>query len=117
MGLDYRLKTTGADIGIDDVLLAGLKRRYPTKDVEGELSTMALWLERYPKRRPVNGWRFVDNWLTRAPAVVKPPPVMHAWWTTDERTINQGAAVGLAPRAGETMATFRDRIAAKMRSA
>lgn len=97
--------------------VAALKRKFPSRDVDAELAKAHLWLLRYPKRRPVNVWRFLDSWLKKAPETHKPPPVVNAWWTTDERTVNQGAALGLSPRAGETMANFRDRIAAKMRGA
>lgn len=78
---------------------------------------MHLWLLRYEKRRPANLWRFIDTWLKRAPETVRPPPVVNAWWTTDERTVNQGRAVGIEPRPGETMAEFRNRLADKMRGA
>ena len=111
------LPCRSGDVDLSTDTIAALKRKYPTRDVDGEIAKMHLWLLRYPKRRPINVWLFVDNWLKRAPAVNRPPPVVNAWWTTDERTVNQGAALGLSPRAGETMANFRDRIAAKMRGA
>ena len=95
--------------------IAALKSRFPTKGVEKELHAMHLWLLRYPKRRPCNVWRFVDNWLRKSPNVVRPPATtMFGWWTSDERTINQGHAVGIAARPGESMSQLRDRISAKL---
>ena len=97
--------------------VTALQSKFPTRDVPAELAKMHLWLLRYPKRRPANIWRFVDTWLKRAPEVRKPPTVVNAWWTTEQRTLNQGAAIGIQPRPGETMAEFRDRVADKMRAA
>lgn len=111
------LTTRDGAVELSTDTIAALKRKHPTRDVDAEIAKMHLWLLRYPKRRPVNVWLFVDNWLRRSPAVNRPPTVVNAWWTTDERTINQGAALGLQPRAGETMASFRDRIADKLRAA
>lgn len=113
------MRLTGKDeeLELSTDTIAALKRKYPTRDVDAELSKMHLWLLRYPKRRPANVWRFLDSWLKKAAETQRPPPVVNAWWTTDDRTINQGAALGLSPRAGETMANFRDRIAEKMRGA
>lgn len=102
---------------LTDDLIAALQKRYPTRAVKDELLKAHLWLTRYEKRRPINVWRFVDNWLERAPATVKPPTVVNAWWTTDERTINMGASLGLQARPGESMAAFRDRIAAAVKAA
>jgi hypothetical protein len=112
-----RLTGKDSELELSTDTVDALRRKWPTRDVANELAKMHLWLLRYPRRRPVNVWLFVENWLRRAPAVNRPPPVVNAWWTTDDRTINQGAAIGLSPRAGETMATFRDRIAAKVRGA
>lgn len=111
------LQGRDAEVDVDADHIAALKLKWKTRDVEGELLKARLWLTRYPKRRPANVWRFVDNWLARAPATVKPPTVVNAWWASDERTINQGAAIGLAARPGETMAQYRDRIAAKLKEA
>lgn len=113
------MELTGKDhvVELSTDTVVALKRKFPSRDVDGELAKAHLWLLRYPKRRPVNVWRFLDSWLKRAPETQRPPPVVNAWWTTDERTLNQGAALGIAPRAGETMANFRDRIAARMKGA
>ena len=102
---------------ITDDLIAALQQRHKTKDVRSEVLKMHLYLTRYPKRRPVMIWRFVDNWLKRSPATVRPLTVVNAWWTTDERTINQGAALGVNARPGETMAQLRDRISKAMQAA
>lgn len=103
------------ELSTDDI--AALKLKWPTKAVESELLKMRLWLRRYPARRPKMIWRFIDTWLKKSPNVVRPAPtVMYAWWSSDERTLNQGAALGLSPRPGETMAQFRDRIADKMKA-
>jgi hypothetical protein len=95
-------------------VISALKLRWRTRDVDAELLKMHLYLTRYPKRRPAMIWRFVDNWLRKADAFVRPQTIVAAWWATDERTINQGAALGLSPRPGESMAQFRDRINAKL---
>lgn len=48
-------------VEITDTVIAGLKRKFPTKDVEGELLTAHLWLTRYPKRaRRISG----GLWIT-----------------------------------------------------
>lgn len=113
-----RLSTATQDVEISADVVAALKVKFPTKAVEAELLKMHLWLLRYEKRRPKNIWRFMDTWLKESPNVVRPAPtVMFGWWTSDERTINQGAAVGISPRPGETMAQFRDRVSEKMRVA
>jgi hypothetical protein len=103
---------------LDDVAIKALRQKFPTKAVDKELGQMYLWLTRYEKRRPSNGWRFIDTWLRKSPNVNRPPPVtVFGWWTSDERTVNQGAALGLSPRPGETMAQFRDRIHVKLSEA
>lgn len=110
------LSTSTVDIELTDTVIAGLRSKFPTKNVDRELLAMNLWLTRYPKRRPVNIWRFVDHWLRKSPNVIRPAPtIMFGWWTSDERTINQGAAIGLTPRPGETMVQFRDRISEKLK--
>ncbi len=85
--------------------------------MDAELCKMHLWLLRNPKGRPVRMWLFVDKWLNKAPAVKRPPPVVDAWWTTEQRTINQGRALGMEARPGETMAQFKDRVANALRAA
>ncbi len=102
---------------LDDTAIAALELRHKAKDVRSEMMAAHLWLLRHPKRRPVMLWRFIDAWLAKAPAVKRPPVVVTAWWATEERTINQGAAIGLTPRPGESLAMFRDRVGAKMRGA
>ncbi len=104
-------------VEIDEVAMKALQLRYPAVAVHDELCKMHMWLIRYEKRRPVRIWVFIDKWLQRAPAVHRPQTVVQAWWATEERTINQGAAIGLTPRPGETMAAFRDRVGNKMRAA
>jgi len=83
--------------------------------VEAELLKMNLWLTRYPKKRPVRMWVFIDRWLKNAPAVLMPPVLVEAWWSTDERTLNQGKAVGILPRPGEGMQDYRVRLTQAMR--
>ena len=102
---------------VTDDIVAALQHKWKTRNVASELLKMNLYLIRYPKRRPTMIWRFVDNWLKKAPATVRPLTVVNAWWVTDERTINQGAALGMSARPGETMQAFRDRIAAAMSKA
>jgi hypothetical protein len=97
--------------------IAALKVRFPAKHVDSELLRAHLWLLRNTSSRPVNIWRFLDHWFAKAPDVIRPPAVVNAWWATDERTINQGAAIGIQARPGETMAQYRSRVADKMRAA
>lgn len=105
------------EVAFDPQMIAALQSKFRTRDVRGELLKARLWLLRYPARRPVNVWRFVDNWLKRADAVVAPPPVtVVAWWATDERTVQQGHALGLSARPGESMAQFRERVAERIRN-
>ncbi len=104
-------------IDISEQTISALQVKFPTKSVEPELLKAGLWLLRNTSSRPANIWRFLDHWFAKAPDVVRPPPVMVAWWTTDDRTINQGAAVGCFARPGESMAAYRTRIADKMRAA
>ncbi len=109
------LQGRAKNLEITPDITQALQAKWKTRDVAAELLKMHLWLLRYPTRRPVRLWVFIDNWLKASPAVKLPPTVVNSWWTTDERTVNQGAAVGLAPRPGESMASFRDRVADKMR--
>lgn len=97
--------------------IAALKCRYPTKDVERELAKMHLWTlsRKSDARRPKDVWAFVRNWLLRADSVVRPePPRVAAWWATPERTVNQGEAMGIRARPGESLEQLRDRISAAM---
>lgn len=109
------LQSKGGEIELSTETVMALQARWITRDVENELLKMHLWLLQHPTRRPVRIWRFIDVWLERSPAVKRPTTVVNAWWATDERTINQGAAVGINPRPGETMAAFRDRLGEAMR--
>lgn len=109
------LEAKGGAIELSTETIAALQLRWTTRDVASELAKMHLWLLRYPKRRPASIWRFVDNWLKAAPAVRKPSIVVNAWWSTEERTLNQGAAIGCNPRPGESMAQFRERLGDVMR--
>lgn len=115
LGVGMELLGHAENLEITPDVIAALQAKWKTRDVPEEILKMHLWLLRYPKRRPKRMWVFVDNWLKAAPAVKLPPTVVNSWWTTDERTINQGAAIGLAPRPGESMAQFKDRVADKMR--
>lgn len=113
--LPIQLPAKQGMVEIPDPVVRALQSKNPTKDVPRELDAMLLWLTRHEKRRPVNVWRFIDHWLAKAPAVRRPPEVtLHAWWTTDARTVQQGHAIGVEARPGESMAAFRDRIAARM---
>lgn len=113
-----RLLTATGEMELSTEVVGALKLKWPTKAVDAELLKMHLWLLRYEKRRPKNVWLFVDNWLRKSPNVIRPAPtVMYAWWSSDDRTINQGAALGLSPRPGESMQAFRDRIADRMKAA
>ena len=112
-----RLWNEKGEVEIEDQTISALQAKWPSRDVSHQLLLAHLWLLRHPARRPANIWRFVDNWLKKAPAVKRPPVLVNAWWATDERTINQGAAVGIQPRPGESMASFKDRVADKMRAA
>jgi hypothetical protein len=94
--------------------IAALQQKYPCKAVERELGLMLIWLLRNPGNRPKSFWRFCDHWMDKADDFVKPQPKVAAWWSTDERTINQGLALGLSARPGEPMAAFRDRISTAM---
>ena len=111
------LQTKAGLVELSTDTISALQSKWPSRDVPAELARMHLWLLRYPKRRPANVWRFVDAWLKKAPEVRRPPPVVNAWWTTDERTLNQGRAIGVEPRPGETMAEFKERLANRMRGA
>ena len=78
---------------------------------------MHIWLERNPSRRPVRLWRFLDNWLSRAPDLIQPVQRdVAAWWTTEQRTINFAAGLNppMLPRPGESMSEFRERINARL---
>lgn len=103
------------DLVFDPQMISALQSKWATRDVMAELLRARLWLLRYPARRPANLWRFVDNWLKKAPAVVRPQTVVNAWWTSDERTIQQGHALGLSARPGESMAQFRERLSERIR--
>lgn len=100
---------------INDETARALQVKWAKKNVAQELALMHLWLEQHESRRPANVWRFVDNWLKKAYDVRMVAPTVAAWWATDERTINQGAALGLSARPGESMQQYRSRIAEKMR--
>lgn len=104
-------------VAVSDDTIAALQIRHRAKNVRDELLKAHLWLLRNPRRRPSRMWVFVDNWLNKAPAVIRPVPVVIAWWSTDERTINQGEALGLTARPGESMSQYRDRIAKAMQAA
>lgn len=109
------LHAKSGPIAIDDPVIRALQAKNPTKDVARELDAMALWLARHPGRRPVNIWRFIDNWLRKADAVIAPPPAqVAAYWATPERTVNQGKALELPSRPGESMEQYRQRIAARL---
>jgi hypothetical protein len=110
-----KLWTKTTEVEIDEQTIEALQSKWPSRDVQVELKRMHLWLLRYPVRRPATIWRFVDNWLKKAPAVIRPPTIVYAWWATDERTINQGAALGLEPRPGESMVQFKDRVGDKLK--
>lgn len=106
-------KTGEVELSTDTI--AALKARFPTKNVERELALAHLWLLKNPSSRPVRMIRFLENWLRKADSVIRPDPVVvAAWWVSDERTLNQGRALGLEPRPGESMPAFRDRINAKL---
>jgi hypothetical protein len=107
------LFSKGTEIDINEQIILSLRAKWPTKPVENELHLMYLFLVRRPASRPVNIWRFIDNWLKKSPDIVRPLPNVGFWWTTDERTLNYGRGIGLEPRPGETMSAFRDRINAK----
>ena len=112
-----RLHGRDGEVEVDADMVVALKSKWRTRNVEAELAKMHLYLVRYPTRRPKLIWRFVDNWLKKAPATVRPLTLVDAWWATDERTIQQGHALGLSARAGESMQQFRDRISAAVRAA
>ncbi len=110
------LESADGPVAIDSDTSSALQQRWATRDVPAELLKMHLWLLRYPKRRPQYLYRFIDNWLKRAPPVKAPPTlVVNAWWTTEERTLNQGAAVNCNPRPGESMQQFRERLGNHMK--
>jgi hypothetical protein len=115
MGVTLMGKMGEVEIGAETI--AALQVKWKTRDVSAELQKAHLWLLRYERRRPENVWRFVDNWLKKAPATIMPTTVVNAWWTTDERTLNQGEAIGVRPRPGETMPQYRARLAEKMKAA
>ena len=98
------LESKSGPINLSADTVKALQVRFPTRNVTDELLKAHLWLERYPKRRPVSIWRFLDNWHDKAPATVRPPTVVHAWWATPERTVQQGFALGLQARPGESLA-------------
>ncbi len=100
---------------ITDQLMASLTRLWPTKDLSTELAKMHLWLERNPKARPAHPYRFIDNWLKKADDMIAPQPKVAAWWATEQRTLNQGAALGLTARPGEGIAEYRERINERLR--
>ncbi len=110
------LESRSGPVDLSTDTMSALQIRFPSRDVPSELLKAHLWLLRYPARRPASIWRFIDNWLKKAPAVIRPATVVHAWWATDERTINQGAAVGISARPGESMSDFRNRVSLKLKA-
>jgi hypothetical protein len=108
------LPTKSGPLELSESLIAALCVKWPTKQVDRELSLMLLYLERRKAMRPVNGWRFIDNWLKKSPDVVAPLPRVAAWWATEQRTLNQGAGLGMTPRPGESIHEYRERIRMKM---
>jgi hypothetical protein len=96
--------------------IAALKLSYATKNIDLETARAALWLERNPSRRPVRMLRFLETWLKRSDSVIRPAPIVAAWWTTEARTVNfaLGLSPPMTPRAGESMGEFRDRISARL---
>jgi hypothetical protein len=109
-----RLETKNASIHLDADTIAALKSKWRTKDVDAQLLAMHLWLLRNKARRPVNVWRFLDSWLAKAPAVIRPPMLVESWWSTPERVVNQGLALGIQARPGESLAALKDRISAAL---
>jgi len=97
-------------------IIRAIKRKWPTKDVDGELEALALWLIRNPKSRPALIFRAVDNWMRKAPDFRRPQPTIEAWWSSEARTLNQGEAMipPIRPRPGENLASLRDRISAAL---
>jgi len=62
-------------------------------------------------------WLNQARWEDELPAeaeVSKPKVITPGWWTTEGATIAQGAHFGLAPRPGESLADFRDRVRARL---
>lgn len=59
----------------------------------------------------LNGARWEDE------VEVEVPKSSSAWWTTEEGTMQKGRELGMDARPGEDMATYRKRIADRIRSA
>jgi hypothetical protein len=108
------LESKDGSVELTPQTLEALRLTWPTKDVRTELAKMHLWLLANPARRPANIWRFVRNWLKKAPDFVKPAPMVAAWWTTEARTLNMGESLEMKPRAGESLSEFRDRISTRI---
>ena len=108
------LESKDGSVELTPQTLEALRLTWPTKDVRTELAKKHLWLLANPARRPANIWRFVRNWLKKAPDFVKPAPMVAAWWTTEARTLNMGESLEMKPRAGESLSEFRDRINARL---
>ena len=53
----------------------------------------------------INGWRFDDEIVISAPEIKR-----MNWWQSDTLTMSHGREVGITPRPGEEMATYRQRI-------
>jgi hypothetical protein len=108
------LPCKSGDVELSAAYIAALRQAYPTKDIDTELARAHLWLVANPARRPVRWPAFLRNWLKRADDVIAPQPNVAGWWATEQRTMNQGAALGLAARPGESLAEYRGRISAKL---
>lgn len=98
-------------VEVNDVTIRALKKAWPTKDIDTELAKMHLWLFLHENRRPTYFWSFIRNWMRKAPDVNPPPPPPHAnWWKSEEATLEVSRGLGLYPRPGETLSTFRERV-------
>lgn len=112
-----RLPTSEGHLDLSPDHIEAFAKKYPYTDVRAEFGRMLIWLEKNPSGRWKLPWRGIEKWLAKAETKNRARGVsrktaieIEAWWTSDSSTLKKGAELGLAPRPGESMAQFRDRV-------
>lgn len=117
---------------LDPQLVRSLVATYPLVNVRRELERMYLWTFKNPAKRWELPLRGIEAWLRRESkkaqerrAAQKAPPrvqsleygagrlkpvVTDAWWTSEAGILRRGRELGLDPKRGESMASFKTRV-------
>lgn len=89
---------------------------------EHERAEALAALPKHKAQWEINGTAFIPHptrWLTEGRWEDEIQATRHevtAWWSTQDATLRKGSEIGLAPRPGEEMPQYRERITAALRA-